>query len=163
MDFNEWLGELPHKTKIVIEGNHEHNAPWKNEAHELLSNGTFLRNEPYTTDDGVKIFGKGFFWCMKTPNPYDDLIPSDTDILVSHNPARGYVDGGHGCLTTREVVAMLHPRLYVCGHVHIARGLVQGTGKCASTLFVNGANVLGDHNLKEASYKISGGPTVVSI
>merc|ERR1711959_522536 len=29
LDFNEWLGELPHKHKFVINGNHENNAKWK--------------------------------------------------------------------------------------------------------------------------------------
>mmetsp|Transcript_27165 Transcript_27165/g.47397 ORF Transcript_27165/g.47397 Transcript_27165/m.47397 type:complete len:276 (+) Transcript_27165:41-868(+) len=45
-DFNEWLGEQPHKHKIVINGNHEHNAPWKHEVRKLLSNAThFLCDE----------------------------------------------------------------------------------------------------------------------
>ena len=34
-DFNKWLGDLPHKHKIVVNGNHEHNAEWKTVASEV--------------------------------------------------------------------------------------------------------------------------------
>ena len=36
---------------------------------------------------------------MKTRNPYYELIPDDVDILISHAPVKGYVDGNHGCPT----------------------------------------------------------------
>lgn len=164
VDFNAWLGELPHRHKIIVEGNHEYNAPWKGKIASLLSNATFLRNEA-TICDGVRIHGKGFFWNMRTPNPYDELIHKETDVLIAHNPVRGYVDGGHGCESSLATLAMLHPRLYICGHVHTAKGEVQGKGACATTRFVNGASVLGDHNAKKdaAAYLINGGPIVVHI
>lgn len=28
LKFNKWLGNLPHKYKIVVNGNHEKNAEW---------------------------------------------------------------------------------------------------------------------------------------
>ena len=40
-----WLGELPHAHKVVVEGNHECKAPWKDDTHAILTNATFLRNE----------------------------------------------------------------------------------------------------------------------
>merc|ERR1719221_2025328 len=142
-DFNAWLGELPHRHKIVVEGNHESGAPWINDAAGILTNATFLRNA-MTECDGVRIHGKGFFWNMTTANPYDDLIAPGTDIIVAHNPAKGYVDGGHGCSASAQTIARLRPRLYVCGHIHSAKGQVQGSGACATTLFVNGASVAED-------------------
>jgi hypothetical protein len=42
----------------VVEGNHEANAPWKNEVHQILTNATFLKNEGVMID-GVRIHGKG--------------------------------------------------------------------------------------------------------
>lgn len=116
--------------------------------------------------DGMKIFGKGFFWNMKSRNPYDDLIPEGTDILIAHNPAKGYVDGDKGCQESAALCVRIHPRLYVCGHIHFAKGLVQGSGPCATTLFVNGASVLGDHNAKKEdkdAYIVNGGPIAVRI
>ena len=78
---------------------------------------------------------------MKTSNPYDEAIPDDTDILLAHNPAKGYVDndGGrkHGCESSAKMVERKLPRAYVCGHVHFARG----TRKVGDVLFVNGSNV----------------------
>ena len=46
IDFNDWLGNLPHAFKIVINGNHESNPPWKKESSttSILSNATFLCN-----------------------------------------------------------------------------------------------------------------------
>jgi len=166
-DFNIWLGEQRSLFShiVVVEGNHEAGTPWKSRTAELLSHANFLRNESIVCD-GVKIHGKGFFWNMKTPNPYDELIPADTDILIAHNPARGYLDGGHGCESSLQMVSRLNPRLYVCGHVHTARGVIQGTGYCGTTVFVNGANVLGDHKAKsaaEATYQIQGGALEVTI
>ena len=115
--------------------------------------------------DGVRIFGKGFFWNMRSANPYDGLIPAHTDVLIAHNPVRGYVDGGKGCEESARLCARLHPRAYICGHVHTAKGVVQGSGACATTLFVNGASVLGDHTVKEGAeqYSVNGGPLVVHI
>ena len=39
---NEWLGTLPHPHKLVVNGNHEANAPWLLYAAEILSNATLL-------------------------------------------------------------------------------------------------------------------------
>lgn len=42
IDFNEWLSSLPYKHKIVVQGNHEVNAPWKERAKDILSHATLL-------------------------------------------------------------------------------------------------------------------------
>lgn len=65
------------------------------------------------------------------------MIGQDTDILIAHNPAKGYVDDDHGCESSALMVAEKLPRIYICGHVHSARGAT----KVGSVLFVNGANV----------------------
>ena len=46
IDFNDWLGDLPYLFKIVINGNHESNPPWKKEysTASILSNAIFLNN-----------------------------------------------------------------------------------------------------------------------
>ena len=108
IDFNNWLGDEEifgtFKLKIVVNGNHENNAPWQNEIRNILCNATFLKNEwcEYKTPASnriIKIYGTDFFWPMQTRNPYYEMIPIDTDILVCHCPVKGYVDGGHGCQT----------------------------------------------------------------
>eukprot|EP00658_Telonema_sp_P-2_P056084 TRINITY_DN44582_c0_g1_i1.p1 TRINITY_DN44582_c0_g1~~TRINITY_DN44582_c0_g1_i1.p1 ORF type:complete len:244 (+),score=38.58 TRINITY_DN44582_c0_g1_i1:51-782(+) len=147
-EFNVWLGELPHAHKIVINGNHEHNAEWKKRAAELLPNATLLRNELHTLSVGgqeLRIFGTDFCWPMKSPNPYYDLIPEGIDVLMCHGPVQGYVDGGTGCQTMLEHVKRTSPRVVVSGHIHHAHGVAQGTGSVGDTLFVNAANA-GAHN-----------------
>jgi predicted phosphohydrolase len=59
-DFNTWLGTLPHKHKIVVNGNHENNADWKDRTATILTNATFLR-QGVLVAEGLKIFGCEFF------------------------------------------------------------------------------------------------------
>jgi Icc-related predicted phosphoesterase len=62
-------------------------------------------------------------------------IPGDTDILISHVPPLGILDGGQGCSALRRVVIRVKPKLHCFGHIHSAYG-VQPT---KNTLFVNAA------------------------
>src|SRR4051794_21663538 len=59
--FNTWLGSLPHKYKIVVNGNHESNAPWKNEVYDLFTNAKVLVQEGIIIQN-LRIFGTNFFW-----------------------------------------------------------------------------------------------------
>ena len=53
-DFNTWLGELPHRHKIVVPGNHEFFLEADPSERFLLDNATVLINE------GIEIDGLGF-------------------------------------------------------------------------------------------------------
>ena len=159
IDFNNWLGYLTHPFKIVINGNHESNPPWKKEAStaSILSNAIFLSNSSVKLEITpgsrkiVNVYGTEFYWPMRTPNPYYDQIPSyysghDTtnsniDILVSHGPAKGFVDGGgSGCEMLARLIKRVKPKLFVCGHVHRDHGIINcdETG----TTYVNAANAM---------------------
>jgi Icc-related predicted phosphoesterase len=37
----------------------------------------------------------------------------------------GYVDSGRGCPALRKSVDSLRPEIVICGHDHIARGLIE--------------------------------------
>ncbi|KAI1138359.1 Metallo-dependent phosphatase [Hypoxylon sp. FL0543] len=55
-------------------------------------------------------------------------IPLNTDILVTHGPARTHRDesrhrGALGCESLRQAMWRVRPRLALCGHVHEARGV----------------------------------------
>ncbi|RLN72719.1 hypothetical protein BBJ28_00008177 [Nothophytophthora sp. Chile5] len=120
-DFNEWLGTLPHRHKIVIAGNHdlcmdvsEYNLHWDKEfrhkeyndptlSRELLTNCTYVENRSFIID-GVKIYGSP----MTPPIPgrvaafnvargfaeqqHWTKIPADVDVLVTHGPPNGILD-----------------------------------------------------------------------
>lgn len=58
-----------------------------------------------------------------------DKIPSDTDILITHQPAYGYGDVGGdfynhlGSPSLLKKIKDIHPLLHVTGHIHPARGI----------------------------------------
>ncbi|KAJ0397291.1 hypothetical protein ATCC90586_008806 [Pythium insidiosum] len=120
-DFNDWLGTLPHRHKIVVAGNHdlsmdaaEYKLHWDSlwrhtefndptVARDLLSNCTYLENRS-TVIDGVKIHGSpmtppipGRIMAFNVERGYAAQqhwakIPSDVDILITHGPPHGVLD-----------------------------------------------------------------------
>jgi len=150
-DFNSWLAELPHPTKIVVNGNHEYNAPWKEETIALVCNAThYLRQSgcsiALSSGEELKIFGTEFMWPCKGVNPYYQQIPEDSDVIITHGPVSGYVDGGKGCPAMLDRVKEVRPRLVVSGHTHWAYGVAHGKRECTGTVFVNGASKRGDRD-----------------
>jgi hypothetical protein len=55
-DFNEWLGELPHRHKIVVPGNHEFFLESNPERRSLLDNANVLIDESIEIE-GLNIYG----------------------------------------------------------------------------------------------------------
>jgi Icc-related predicted phosphoesterase len=150
VDFNAWLGELPHRIKIVVLGNHETNADWSNRVAEVVHHATVLKQGEIEVDVGgrkISIYGTDFAWPVteqdtraEKGHPQYRCIPTGTHIVVCHGPALGQVDGGDGCPAFLNAMRRVQPRLVVSGHVHHAHGQVQGGGDLAATTFVNAAN-----------------------
>merc|ERR1711923_294291 len=74
--FNSWIGELPHRHKIVIAGNHE--LGWDSDSKDLkneLSNCTYLEDSSVEIH-GLKIYGNKIpykimaFQMYSTGSPY---------------------------------------------------------------------------------------------
>lgn len=162
-DFNDWLGSLPHPHKIVVNGNHENNAPWQPRLRSLLTNAIFLKDEiyriPRTRKDGaicedtLNIFGTNFFWPMKKgeKNPHYGSITNDVHVLVCHGPVDGYVDGNSGCPAMLEICERLASeslQLVVSGHIHGAYGTTRGRGMCENVTFINASSVGGNGSRK---------------
>jgi predicted phosphohydrolase len=55
-DFNEWLGELPHRWKLVVPGNHEFFLDADPRRRFMISNATVLIDEAIQVV-GLKIYG----------------------------------------------------------------------------------------------------------
>mmetsp|Transcript_16837 Transcript_16837/g.39090 ORF Transcript_16837/g.39090 Transcript_16837/m.39090 type:complete len:289 (+) Transcript_16837:39-905(+) len=138
-DFNRWLAEQPFKHKVVVNGNHEHNADWQREVQSILSNAIVLKNSACSVC-GLSVFGADFCWPMRTESPIYAQIPKGTDIVIAHGPASGYVDSGHGCSALLWAMGRVRPRLVVSGHIHDGHGLAKGRGALRGTTFVNAAN-----------------------
>ena len=147
-DFDDWLGELPHEHKVVVPGNHEFllEDPQHRPA---ISNATLLIDAGIEIE-GIKIWGSpvtpiygGAFGISSGSDRKRTWakIPDATDILITHSPPFGFLDGesvayGHqGCLALMEAVLRVRPRLHVFGHVHGG----YGTKHNEHTLFVNAA------------------------
>jgi hypothetical protein len=116
--FNAFLKKLPHKHKIVIAGNHDlsfdtatfdstyqrfgrGNKEDHRHAKDLLTNCTYLE------DSAIQLYGIKIWGSPWTPWFYDwafniergqeckskwDMIPDDTDVLITHGPPLGYGD-----------------------------------------------------------------------
>merc|ERR1712098_329840 len=73
-----------------------------------------------------------------------DLIPTNTDVLLTHAPPFGIMDSetsGHvGCeMTLRTVLDRVQPILHVFGHVHGERGVRKLKTNEGEIMFVNAA------------------------
>jgi len=151
-DFDLWLGELPHRHKIIIPGNHEF-------ALEEPRNQGAIANAILLVDSGVEVEGLKIWGSPVTPlyggafgmsraadrKRHWARIPRNTDILITHGPPLGILDHGprserrEGCPELREAVLQARPRVHVFGHIHAG----YGTLRAPDTLFVN-ASLLGE-------------------
>lgn len=144
LPFLKWFNELPIKNKILIAGNHDF---WFEEASntEVKDTLSYFDSIIYLNDSGVEIDSIKFWgspvqpwfydWAFnkagETIKPHWDMIPSDTNVLVTHGPIKGFLDmtmdgESVGCSYLRDRVAELSElKLHVCGHIHSAYGMFE--------------------------------------
>jgi len=109
-------------------------------------------NDTGTTIEGLKIWGSPvqpefFNWAFNRERGEDickhwDLIPDDTDILITHGPAFGILDrvleGEYvGCSDLLKKIKQIKPKIHAFGHIHEAYGQCEEDG----TTFINACNV----------------------
>lgn len=150
IEFNRWLGELPHRHKIVTCGNHEYAFENDPSLRRLITNATLLLNDTSMVGP-AKIWGSPltprFGGAFGRSNAQERIkvynnIPLDTDILVTHGPPYGVLDdspadypGRAGDPELRAAVIRVKPKLHVFGHVHFGYGV----RPARHTVFVNAA------------------------
>jgi Icc-related predicted phosphoesterase len=143
-EFNRWLGELPHKNKVVIAGNHD----WLFEtepkrAEELMTHATYLLDR-LVTFEGLQIYGAPwqpwfFDWAFNVERGPAiakkwALIPSKIDVLVTHGPPHGVLDKVYprgelvGCEDLLATVRSIRPRIHAFGHIHEGYGSLERDG-----------------------------------
>jgi Icc-related predicted phosphoesterase len=148
IEFNEWLGTLPHKHKIMIAGNHDFMfEKYPKPARKLITNAIYLE------DEGIEIEGLSIWGSPITPWFYNwafnrhrgaairkfwDMIPAKTDILITHGPPLGILDQtdrgeAAGCEDLLEAVHRIKPKLHLFGHIHEGYGMKEIDG----TTFIN--------------------------
>lgn len=172
IDFNKWLGELPHPYKVVIGGNHDISlGDERREEYEgLLTNCIYLHDSEVTIE-GIKFYGSpyqptfGVGWQFNLPRGEQlaakwALIPDDTDILITHGPPNGFGDrvkypnpGGVydvGCDALRWKVEQIKPKLHVSGHIHEDSGVDTHIWEDGGvTMFVNACSLDLGYNVRD--------------
>ena len=165
VDFNKWLGKLPHKHKIVIGGNHDFLFEQIPELPKtILTNAHYLHNESIKIDD-FNIFGSPYQpwfynWAFNQKEEIKETwekIPLDTNILVTHGPPLGILDTSKshkcGCPHLAEKIKELESlKLHVFGHIHQGYG-TEGKNR---VLFANASVV-------NSKYILANDPIVVNI
>ncbi|MGA1841591.1 MAG: metallophosphatase domain-containing protein [bacterium] len=136
IQFDRFLAQLPHRHKIVIAGNHD--FPFQNFpdiAKTSLQNCIYLQDSGVEIN-GIKIYGSPwqpwfFDWAFNLERGDEirqkwDLIPHDTDILITHCPPFGILDIVHGqnqgCEELFKAIYRIRPKCYIFGHIHEGYG-----------------------------------------
>jgi predicted phosphohydrolase len=162
VDFNDWLGQLPHQYKIVVPGNHEFFLEADPSDRFMLDKAIVLINEG-TVVEGLRIWGSpvtplyGGAFGLSSAKDRKRLygqIPQDIDVLVSHGPPFGILDtapisGLHeGCHELLDAVLRVRPYLHVFGHIHTASGVFP----TKHTTFVNASRLGPDSDPDKAPF-----------
>ena len=165
--FCKWFNGLSnYTTKVFIAGNHDFGFQDKpKESKEIVDS---YKDIDYLQDDlllfgenyskMVKIYGSPWQpefhnWAFNLPRNGWELeqkwndIPIDTDILITHGPAQGYLDTSGppwnepllGCELLVKRIKEVKPKIHVCGHIHGGYGYVFD----GNTHFIN-ASVLNE-------------------
>lgn len=143
--FLRWFNSIPNYThKVFIAGNHDwlfqQNPTIVKEIMKEFPNITYLQDSSVVID-GVKIWGSPwqpefYNWAFNLPRNGEELefvwnkIPMDTDILLTHGPAYGYVDkviGRYenlGCEKLINRILEVKPSIHSCGHIHSGNGVM---------------------------------------
>lgn len=135
----------------------------EDEVNELLSK---YPNITYLNDSGVEIEGVKIWGSPVQPWFHDwafnrtgaeirkhwDMVPTDTDILITHGPVLGYLDrtldgDATGCYYLKETILerLKNLKLHVCGHIHEAYGVYMFTN---GQTFVNASALNRDYRMQ---------------
>lgn len=175
--FINWFEQQPYEFKIFIPGNHDWSleknfAYWKDECDKrrivLLNDSGMIIKSMYDPNLNLKIWGspvQPWFhsWAFNRARteaeatsqhgwikPHWDLIPPDTEILLTHGPPMGILDevtnvmGGSyyppqhvGCEELHKRIQEVKPGLHLFGHIHEGRGFLYER----DTTYVNGSSL----------------------
>ncbi len=166
--FQIWLHDQPYMKKIVIAGNHD--GRLEKLGFESVKNQYAEMGEDYLCDSGTEFEGLKIWGSPWTPTFLDwhfmknrgddikamwDLIPDDTEILITHGPPMAIQDEVRfssranngkfaGCEELRNAIdhRLKKLKLHVFGHIHESPGKVIVNG----VIHVNATIMDADYN-----------------
>lgn len=175
--FLDWFSAQPHRHKVLVAGNHDfiaENEPALFES--ILPKNVIYLNDSGREVEGIKIWGSPiqpwfFDWAFNRQRGADirrhwDLIPADTELLITHGPPYGILDEvvrdprPVGCRDLLHKVSELHQlKLHVFGHIH------EGYGRCevGGTLFLNASVLDENYHMKNKPFLVEWSEASVSI
>lgn len=138
-NFINWFEKQPYTYKIFIAGNHDFFFEnfTQQEIQDILPKNIFYLNDTGIEIDGINIWGSPITpefhnWAFNRKrgeemNNHWQLIPNNTDILITHGPAFGILDKTFhnlnvGCEELLKAVKNIQPKYHVFGHIHEAFG-----------------------------------------
>lgn len=139
IDFLNWYDGLDFKYKIFIAGNHDFYFE-NTEAVEIQR--VIPETIHYLCDSGIELDGlmiwgspiqPWFFdWAFNRQRGQEiskhwDIIPNETDILITHGPPFGILDKTYkgenvGCEELTKKVSKMNLKAHIFGHIHEAHG-----------------------------------------
>jgi Icc-related predicted phosphoesterase len=147
-EFCKWFDKIDnYDLKVFIAGNHDYG--FEERVNETLEIVNSYKTITYLQDDWVafqknglreiRIWGSPwqpefYNWAFNLPirgkelEEKLNLVSEDTDILITHGPAYGYVDmviGRYdhlGCELLADRIRMVRPDIHICGHIHSGYG-----------------------------------------
>lgn len=164
LKFLNWFKGLHADYKIIISGNHNtamQTQPYESLLKEKIDKyGFYYLEDSSISIEGINIYGSpwtlefGRDWAFNISRSHSgqiyDIIPEDTDVLITHGPPYGILDLGRsgnriGDYTLREKVFNLTKlRYHIFGHLHEQGGIINNI---SGVTFINAALVNLNHTL----------------
>jgi Icc-related predicted phosphoesterase len=178
-NFAKWYDNINnYDTKVFIAGNHDFGFQDDNEkvkglltgykTIEYLQDDLLMVGDDY--DDMVKIWGSPWQpefnnWAFNLPRGEKlkekwDMIPVNTDILITHGPPFGKLDYvpydnvNVGCEELMKRVQEIKPKIHVFGHIHEGYGYVFD----GNTHFINAAVLNGRYEYRNKPVTVDWDP-----
>jgi Icc-related predicted phosphoesterase len=145
MNFLDWFDRQQYGLKVFIAGNHDFFFEKKTNAEiqQLLPENVIYLNDSGCEAKGLKIWGSPvtpwyYNWAFNRQTGAEirrhwDMIPTDTDILITHGPPRNILDktlqNQHvGCEDLLHRLNQIHPAYHIFGHIHESFGIIENSG-----------------------------------
>ena len=139
--FLDWLGSFTHKYKILVAGNHDHmvqSMGYKKFFELCKKYGIIYLQDTSVEIEGILFHGSPWTsryktWAFMNADPLLSdqwlLIPTQTEVLITHGPAYGTLDlasesrrAGSPSLKKR-IDQLNHLRFHLFGHIHPDYGI----------------------------------------
>ncbi len=167
ISFLNWFDKQNYTYKIFIAGNHDfylEDHSTKNIQDTIYKLYGDNCNIIYLNDNGINLFGLNIWGSPVQPRFFDwafnrdrgedikkhwNLIPDNTDILITHGPPSGILDKNEsgqntGCKDLLYKIIEINPIINIFGHIHEGYGYHDN----GNTLFLNASVLDSRYNYK---------------